>query len=367
MGQPAARVGDSTLHGGKVLSGHPTVIIGGLPAAHVGAAHICPIHPSGPVSSGSDKVIIGGKAAARMQDFAACVPAALSDTEMLTSAQTTLACSQNRREELSDDDDARRQWLLEQALRDFNAGASALEIFSNTVQRSRWANTKVSFFGKPYIDSGVVAVDLGLLFVGYDGLASWVGDKIFAGDNRDNRYSINQSQDAVRPNGKHGLPFTGFKDEFRDDDPDSLTRGEDDQTHHLAFFTMIGAQRGSIVAKGGSVICDSDAQRDRALGYEGGMLGAQLGDMDLDINAYIWSRLGDPANGASKKSSDVIVTGFERVVIGSSTTISSGTPQGDAASLSRAGSVSNSNSSSNNSSVSVSSSSADSSASSSSH
>ncbi|MDG2882100.1 type VI secretion protein, partial [Vibrio parahaemolyticus] len=28
-GKPAARVGDSTSHGGKILSGMPTVLIGG--------------------------------------------------------------------------------------------------------------------------------------------------------------------------------------------------------------------------------------------------------------------------------------------------------------------------------------------------
>ena len=33
MGKPAARIGDMTAHGGSIVVGFPTVLIGGMPAA----------------------------------------------------------------------------------------------------------------------------------------------------------------------------------------------------------------------------------------------------------------------------------------------------------------------------------------------
>ena len=43
MPQPAARMGDSTAHGGVITVGFPTVLIGGKPAARVGDMHTCPM------------------------------------------------------------------------------------------------------------------------------------------------------------------------------------------------------------------------------------------------------------------------------------------------------------------------------------
>jgi len=77
MGQPAARVGDSTAHG-KPLSpgpGCPTVLIGGKPAWRATAdTHVCPLsdgpkpHVGGVVALGSTTVLIGGLPAARQGD-----------------------------------------------------------------------------------------------------------------------------------------------------------------------------------------------------------------------------------------------------------------------------------------------------------
>lgn len=79
MGQPAARVGDMTSHGGSIVVGCPTVFIGGMPAARVGDMHTCPLvtgtvpHVGGPVMPpGSPTVLIGGMPAARMGDMATC-------------------------------------------------------------------------------------------------------------------------------------------------------------------------------------------------------------------------------------------------------------------------------------------------------
>lgn len=79
MGKPAARMFDSTAHGGVILAGLPTVLIGGMPAARVSDMHLCPMfngpapHVGGPVTMGSATVLIGGLPAARAGDMATCV------------------------------------------------------------------------------------------------------------------------------------------------------------------------------------------------------------------------------------------------------------------------------------------------------
>ena len=81
MGQPAARIGDTTVHGGAITVGCPTVLIGGMPAARMGDMHVCPMvtpatppipHVGGPIVKGSTGVLIGGMPAARMGDLAVC-------------------------------------------------------------------------------------------------------------------------------------------------------------------------------------------------------------------------------------------------------------------------------------------------------
>lgn len=82
MGKPAARIGDMTAHGGTIVLGCPTVIIGGMPAARLGDLHVCPQitpgvppipHVGGPIVLGSAGVLIGSMPAARMGDMAMCV------------------------------------------------------------------------------------------------------------------------------------------------------------------------------------------------------------------------------------------------------------------------------------------------------
>lgn len=78
MSKPAARLGDSTAHGGVIVAGTPTVLIGGQPSARIGDMHACPMvtgivpHVGGPVSMGSATVLIGNMPAARMGDMAIC-------------------------------------------------------------------------------------------------------------------------------------------------------------------------------------------------------------------------------------------------------------------------------------------------------
>ncbi|MFZ0456157.1 MAG: PAAR domain-containing protein [Ignavibacteriaceae bacterium] len=78
----AARLGDPTAHGGTIVIGCPTVLIGNMPAARIGDMHVCPMmtpgvppipHVGGPITLGSPTVLIGGMPAARMGDMATCV------------------------------------------------------------------------------------------------------------------------------------------------------------------------------------------------------------------------------------------------------------------------------------------------------
>ena len=76
---PAARITDSTTHGGVIVGpGEPTVLIGGMPASVMGDNHICSLPPIahqptvGPFPMGSTTVLIGGKPAIRVGDLSVC-------------------------------------------------------------------------------------------------------------------------------------------------------------------------------------------------------------------------------------------------------------------------------------------------------
>ena len=74
---PAARISDTHTcpmvtgvvpHvGGPILAGHPTTIIGGMPAARIGDMATC-VGPPDTIIKGSPTVIIGGMPAARIGD-----------------------------------------------------------------------------------------------------------------------------------------------------------------------------------------------------------------------------------------------------------------------------------------------------------
>jgi len=81
MGKPAARIGDTTSHGGAIVAGAPTVLIGGVPAARQGDMHTCPQvnpgvppppHVGGPGPLGCPTVLICGQMALRVGDIVTC-------------------------------------------------------------------------------------------------------------------------------------------------------------------------------------------------------------------------------------------------------------------------------------------------------
>jgi uncharacterized Zn-binding protein involved in type VI secretion len=76
---PAARVTDTTTHGGTIIGpGCATVLIGGMPAAVMGDNHVCSLPPNvhpltvSPFLMGSATVLIGGMPAIRVGDAAIC-------------------------------------------------------------------------------------------------------------------------------------------------------------------------------------------------------------------------------------------------------------------------------------------------------
>jgi|SRR5579872_2313202 len=79
MGSPAARIGDPTVHGGTIVLGLPTVLIGGQPASRIGDMHICPLvtvlvpHVGGPLILGSFTVLTGGVPQSRVGDMLICI------------------------------------------------------------------------------------------------------------------------------------------------------------------------------------------------------------------------------------------------------------------------------------------------------
>jgi uncharacterized Zn-binding protein involved in type VI secretion len=77
---PAARMGDATVHGGVIVSGYPTVLIGQRPAARITDMHTCPMvngiipHVGGPIMPpAAFTVLIGGLPAAHVGSLCTCV------------------------------------------------------------------------------------------------------------------------------------------------------------------------------------------------------------------------------------------------------------------------------------------------------
>jgi uncharacterized Zn-binding protein involved in type VI secretion len=72
MGKPAARISDRVAHRGVIVTGEPTVHIGGRPAARVGDRHLC-LHLGGVVLPPcAFNVLVGGRPQARVTDLCSC-------------------------------------------------------------------------------------------------------------------------------------------------------------------------------------------------------------------------------------------------------------------------------------------------------
>jgi len=71
---PQARLGDTSSHGGTIVSAAERTLVDGIPAARVGDLHSCPIpfHGVTQIVQGASKTLIEGKPAARVGDAVGC-------------------------------------------------------------------------------------------------------------------------------------------------------------------------------------------------------------------------------------------------------------------------------------------------------
>lgn len=74
MAMPQARMGDTTDHGGKIITGAMRTTVNGRPVARMGDFVLCPKDNHGltTIVTGSQQVMVEGKPAAGMGDTTSC-------------------------------------------------------------------------------------------------------------------------------------------------------------------------------------------------------------------------------------------------------------------------------------------------------
>jgi uncharacterized Zn-binding protein involved in type VI secretion len=74
MSIPQARLGDSSSHGGMIISSAARTMVNGIPVARMGDLHVCPIPGHGVTSivTGSATTLTEGQPNARIGDMTAC-------------------------------------------------------------------------------------------------------------------------------------------------------------------------------------------------------------------------------------------------------------------------------------------------------
>jgi len=74
MSAPQARLGDSSSHGGRIITAATRTKVNGIPVARMGDLHVCPIpgHGVTPIVTGSATTLTEGRPNARIGDRAAC-------------------------------------------------------------------------------------------------------------------------------------------------------------------------------------------------------------------------------------------------------------------------------------------------------
>ncbi len=74
MARPQARLGDSSSHGGTIITGSLTTMVNGMPVARMGDMHACPIpyHGVTPIVTGSLRTTTDGRPNAGVGDVTGC-------------------------------------------------------------------------------------------------------------------------------------------------------------------------------------------------------------------------------------------------------------------------------------------------------
>lgn len=66
------RIGDSTSHGGVIVTGTSKVLINGIPQSRIGDVHLCPIHGANVIVGGAPHAVGDHSPTARIGDPCAC-------------------------------------------------------------------------------------------------------------------------------------------------------------------------------------------------------------------------------------------------------------------------------------------------------
>jgi len=74
VARPQARLGDTSSHGGTIITGSVTTFANGKPVARMGDMHVCPIagHGVTSITTGSIDTATDGRPNARLGDIAGC-------------------------------------------------------------------------------------------------------------------------------------------------------------------------------------------------------------------------------------------------------------------------------------------------------
>jgi len=72
MSLPVARLGDTSTHGGAVITSALRTDVEGQPVARMGDLFLCPKHGVKPIVSGSTQTFVEGAPVARLGDKVAC-------------------------------------------------------------------------------------------------------------------------------------------------------------------------------------------------------------------------------------------------------------------------------------------------------
>ena len=74
MSAPQARLGDSSSHGGMIITSAVRAMVNGIPVARMGDLHVCPIpgHGVTPIVTGSATTLTEGSPNARLGDLCGC-------------------------------------------------------------------------------------------------------------------------------------------------------------------------------------------------------------------------------------------------------------------------------------------------------
>lgn len=79
-----ARLGDTSSHGGAIVTASENVLVNGMGVARVGDTLSCPIHGPQPIVEGLLTMLVNGVPVARVGDAAACGAVIASGSENVT-------------------------------------------------------------------------------------------------------------------------------------------------------------------------------------------------------------------------------------------------------------------------------------------